>query len=536
MTKEQIAGEPQVQPAAQQTARSAEVRLKPSALQMARPECPLHRCMCKHGGLRCVHRRTLNSLHRRLAAGRYIFLCDECDRGAIVDGVLISLCRCDCEGCRLMDIEPQRTDWLELRRAPDASADWTLEAAAHDRQALQAMENRMESIDELTKSVARLSALEIDDEGAELVATVHAGELQALHTTAEEAMVESPKEEHLASSCAPQTSLVNAADVGHGVPGATSLEIAAAEAGVQGVPGVEYGATAQFRVAWRQCLCGGFGGDSGRICRYGCVEIEPNRWTVRCRKCLHTPVHHPCGCDCDGCAVPDVDTEAMTDVVPGSAPQTILVNAAADSVAQGVQKMTREQIAGEDQTLQAATEKAAKDLGLVAASVGQSRMRRMAKEQQSPSFVTQHHQQPITAEQATIATYHQHHHEPLESLDSHPLNRPHPQSSGSATGTSTVGAHGQPNLGSGLGSGNWTPPPPPPPVQPRVACRYAGLCLASSRECRCPGCTNHTVAPQLHYCMNCKPWLGCRCKCDVCRERRAFFFEGRRRARTARSA
>ena len=99
------------------TEGAAETR---SACQLARPECPLHRCTCKHGGLRFVHRRTLNSLHRRLAAGRYIFLCDECDRGAIIDGVLISLCRCDCEGCRLMDIVPQRIDWLELRREPDS--------------------------------------------------------------------------------------------------------------------------------------------------------------------------------------------------------------------------------------------------------------------------------------------------------------------------------------------------------------------------------------------------------------------------------
>jgi len=93
---------------ASKTEGAAETR---SACQMARPECPLHRCMCKHGGLRCVHRRMLNSLHRRLAAGRYIFLCDECDRGAIVDNVLISLCHCDCEGCRLMDIVPQHIDW-----------------------------------------------------------------------------------------------------------------------------------------------------------------------------------------------------------------------------------------------------------------------------------------------------------------------------------------------------------------------------------------------------------------------------------------
>ena len=91
----------------------------------------MHRCGCRHGGVRCVHRRRLLSFHRRFAAGRIVWLCDECDRGAIIDGVVISLCRCDCEGSRLMDIVPRRIDWLELRREPDASEDWTLEAAAY---------------------------------------------------------------------------------------------------------------------------------------------------------------------------------------------------------------------------------------------------------------------------------------------------------------------------------------------------------------------------------------------------------------------
>jgi len=96
-----------------------------------RPDYPLHRCGCRHGGFRCFNRRSLFSLRRRLAADRLVWLCDECDRGMIINGVVISLCRCDCQGCRLMDIEPRRIDWLELRREPDASGDWTLEAAAY---------------------------------------------------------------------------------------------------------------------------------------------------------------------------------------------------------------------------------------------------------------------------------------------------------------------------------------------------------------------------------------------------------------------
>ena len=70
-----------------------------------RPDRWMHRCMCRHGAVRCEQHHPLQRLHRRLAAGRFVFLCDDCDRAAVIGGVMMSLCRCDCAGCRSMALD-----------------------------------------------------------------------------------------------------------------------------------------------------------------------------------------------------------------------------------------------------------------------------------------------------------------------------------------------------------------------------------------------------------------------------------------------
>ena len=69
------------------------------------PKAPWLRCMCCHGGGQHQNVRPFKDLHRRRVGDRWVFLCNTCDAATVVNGFVISLCRCLCSGCRAMRVD-----------------------------------------------------------------------------------------------------------------------------------------------------------------------------------------------------------------------------------------------------------------------------------------------------------------------------------------------------------------------------------------------------------------------------------------------
>ena len=86
--------------------KAAEVLDKEDQDELNRGGGPLITCMCHHGGARCDHVTPISHLNRQLVAGgRVKYLCDPCDAAMVIDGQIVSVCRCACVGCRSMKLD-----------------------------------------------------------------------------------------------------------------------------------------------------------------------------------------------------------------------------------------------------------------------------------------------------------------------------------------------------------------------------------------------------------------------------------------------